>query len=230
MVLLRNSDADMDRVFRLSMQNEPDEPAHRLIYADWLEEHNRDDEALHHRMLGLAMPHSIAARRFAEEETQGHTHVPFETNIHGSSYTAQQPHHPMEFHHFFKGEQLKSQGGPRTASQVAQYSGDRAAQAINVYGYTPIGWTRDREREAVRRTWGSRTKHSGLNMAFASPQAMRDHEQAAEGYLRMASSIRDPSRGESLHHAGLLRRAALANIIAAHVHRMSLQRSGGLPS
>lgn len=49
--LSTNSDKDMERAFKSSIQENPHDPTHRLIYADWLEERGRPTEAHLHRLI-----------------------------------------------------------------------------------------------------------------------------------------------------------------------------------
>lgn len=49
--LAHNSNAEMEQAFKQSIRENPHDPTHRLIYADWLEEKGRPTEAHLHRLI-----------------------------------------------------------------------------------------------------------------------------------------------------------------------------------
>jgi uncharacterized protein (TIGR02996 family) len=221
-ILSRNADPSMEHVFHQAIREDPHDPANHLIYADWLEEHGQDDRALHHRVLGRMLPHSEAARRYVSADPTGNLTVKFHDDPAKSDreFFHDLPHNPL--HHYSRESLTRSRSTPVQASREATKAGILTGSLLTRGRFNSV------DQAARMNDTPLHYAINGQRISGASPRAMRYHEDAAEAYLDAARDLASSPGSAGLYttdHAARHRRAALAHIIAAFVHRQAL----GLP-
>lgn len=80
--LSTNSNADMEKAFKASVRENPHDPVHRLIYADWLEERDRPTEASIHRLVARS-PEMIRQVTRYHRQAEAHSRMARLTSVRG---------------------------------------------------------------------------------------------------------------------------------------------------
>jgi uncharacterized protein (TIGR02996 family) len=192
------------------MEDNPANSASRFAYADWLDDQGRTEEGLHHRIIGMSLPHSRAARQYVYDEMAGGRVVPFSAEpggLHNPLY-AYTPKYGKAGGDYVPLGYARRRSTPLEASLQAVRAGNATQANSNESGRTAHVLDNAARYYAI-----TGSQKVGVSM----PQAMRLHEAAALAHLQAARDLDYEDNPLAVHH----RTAALAHIIAAHVHRQA---------
>lgn len=221
---------DLRDSFHQAMRENPHDPDTRLIYADYLEEHGLPEEALHHRIIGQGLVRESWAHRMYSEAEMGHggtsskSITPF-MNFIPSNLRRNPVTSPL---YTYRRDKVTQSGftrrlsTPLEASRAATRAG---AGLMTQQNFPSVRWARNAEYNAEREAragahWEKRDKEAALGHYRG---AAISHEISAEHHLNAADTLETRGTGRyRMVLARLHRRAALAHLYAAHVHRKAL--------
>lgn len=204
---------DLRGSFQQAMREHPHDPGTRLIYADYLDDNGHYDEAVHHRIIGAGLQRgSEPYRLYAEGEASGYPPTPFSARPGRGGIAT----HPLYIDRIKNGRLVRKMATPIQASSAAYRAGIATLSLMDLASSASAGYARAASENAVREARAAQLPtYEGHHRGAAL-----SHEIAAEYYMGAASDMAE--RPHTIGRSAYYRRAALAHLYAAHVHRRAL--------
>lgn len=217
-----NSDPRVGEAILQSMRENPHDSAHRKIYADWLEENGKEDEALHHRIIAHLMDRgSEAARLYSEQELNNRPIKPFHTKPRSIRSTVNNP-----LYVFRRGRSdFRRLSTPYEATKLAHLATTVAQNLTNTSRHDALARAQYQSSSAEQMVthhayWGGRKTP---NKNVPSYHALHAHDTAALWHLRGADELEGQNSEYHRVFAPYHRRAGLAHLMAEFVHDRALR-------